>query len=1229
MLRNSISACLLLLVVSSACADESTADDKHVEFVRAKVLPLLESRCFECHRDRKEHKGGLFLGNRAGALKGGESGPAIVPGKPEESLLVEAIRYEGFEMPPRSRMPNAEVDILVQWVRDGAVWPKDLQSASTGGATEFPLQQRKESHWVWKPITRPAPPKVNDAKWARDTADTFILHQLNEHGLSPAADADRHTLIRRIYFDLTGLPPTVKQVGAFVNDPGNDDEAIARVVDQLLQSPHFGERWGRHWLDLMRYAETLGHEFDYPLRNAYRYRDYVIRAFNEDVPYDLFLKEHLAGDLLSNPRRHPVEKYNESVIGTGFWFLCEDKHSPVDVKGEEAAKIDNQLDVFSRTFLGLTVACARCHDHKFDAISTKDYYALSGYLQSSRRVTQWLDPGQQIGDRVNLLTKHRTAAQEKLASQPAAKELQRYTLAALEALHGTPKGNKPENKADVVFADFEQSSYVGWEVSGDAFGKAPAQGGFPRQQQVSGYNGKQLVNTYRDNDNLQGRLVSENFLVKHNSISFLIGGGNFAGKTCMNLVIDGKTVRTATGRNNEKLLPASWDVSEFKGRTARIEIVDEQQGGWGHVSVDQILFTSDSSLPGLRRDLTKVAAEFKCDPHVLSRWIGRLKDDSSTKGGSALLVPSLLARHGSNGDAILKDWGQLTQPPPGKDETTPFAELRTGLPEDWFVNGHAFEGMTPKSGTGLEWRGKDTVLNAGEGLSSATLSTELRGTLLSPTFELKHPEILVKVAGQATRMRLIIDGYQMYEFNGLLFGGAKQNIETNGEFRWLRFSGDMHRYQGHRMHIEFLDEGNGWFNVQEVRFANRRGANPAGEPVHDVNVSLAGDVRFDGSREQVVAKWAAQIAKDSALESSVAMSIGLSSEADAEDSLEAFRKAAQGIAAPTPVLAIMDGTGEDEFIFIRGSHRNPGPVAERTILTALQRPDTAPVASGSGRLDLANQLLDDSNPLVARVAVNRIWHHLFGRGIVESTDNFGVLGKQPTHPELLDHLATRFRTDGWSVKKMIRSLMLSRAYRMSSSKDPAAESTDPTNQHFHRANIRRLQGEAVRDGMLVVSGRLDRTQFGPSIPLRLTAFMQGRGRPRQNGPVDGNGRRSIYLAVNRNFLSPFMLAFDVPAPVTTIGKRTISNVPAQALIMLNNEFVRQQSQVWAERLLKESHANNEQLIAAAWLQLLSRPASADDLQPLLEFAGDEALNKETLTEICHVLLNSKEYLFLH
>ncbi len=1079
----------LLLLAESVSAAESQIESEQRVFVQTRVLPLLESRCFECHGGEQKPKGGLILANRVLVLKGGDSGPSIVPGKPEESLLIEAIRYEGPEMPPRSKMPDAEIQILVDWVRMGAPWPADLQSAASGdtSAAAFALEERRDAHWAWHPITNPPPPDVRNAEWPADPVDQFILARLEATDLEPSPDADRRTLIRRLYFDITGLAPTPDDVQMFVDDPADDRSATATVVDRLLDSSEFGERWARHWLDLVRYAETLGHEFDYPLHHAWQYRDYVIRAITADVPYDDFIREQVAGDLLPNPRRHPTEYYNESLIGTGFWFLHEAKHAPVDVEYEEAVRIDNQIDVLARTFMGLTVACARCHDHKFDAISTKDYYALFGVLQSSRRRTGWLDAGNRIHNTSERLSELRSRGativaglQRQDAKSGAAV---RYANAAIELFRGQPQS-----------------------------------GEFP---------------------------------------------------------------------------------------------------------------TAD--LAGVRRSVNAVAMEASCDPDLLTEWAEQLADAESQKLSSPFSLLARIAQSPLREDVsdVVQQWKkEVRWLGSATTQTELYADFSDGLPKGWFSTGPAFAGSKrPAVAVGNH---RHRIADAG--FSSVDLSNRYCGSLYSPTFEITHPEILIRISGEGARVRLVIDGYVMARFNGLLFSGVEHKVDTKGEFQWLRLGGDIHRYLGKHAYLEVMDEGDGWFVIDEVHFAMQRdGAAPA---IHVPTSSrqladaLQHDPQPDPVAKAVMYAWPVLFVRDMLPSSTYENWTTLET---------AWAEASKDAARPVPVLAITDGTGEDQHIFIRGNHHNPGRVAARSFLEAISGPKQTPIDVGSGRRELAQRLLADDNPFPARVAVNRIWHHLFGRGIVSSTDDFGVLGERPSHPDLLDHLATCFKHGGWSVKRLIRKLLLSRTYRMSSTNSTVAGERDSENVLLHRARVRRLQGEVIRDTMLQMAGRLELKQFGPSVPVALTAFMQGRGRPK-SGPLDGNGRRSIYISVNRNFLSPFMLAFDTPVPMTTRGRRTVSNVPAQALIMLNDEFAHQQAHRWAARLLARS-TDVKSTITLAWKEALGRIPSESELAAVsafahqqaeqhAEFFSDTTIGEKAMQDVCHAIMNTKEFIYI-
>jgi len=1119
-------------------------------FFREKVLPLLESRCFECHGPDSEKKGDLNLSSRAAALAGGESGAAIVPDKPDESLLIQAVRYEGFEMPPRSRMPDEEIEILSQWITDGAVWPEgDAPEPAAKPKAAFPLQERIAAHWAWKKIERPTVPEVKQSEWPATDIDRFLLAKMEAAEITPAPDADRRAILRRMYFDLIGLPPTIEQQNEFFNDPTETPVAMEKVIDKLLASPQYGERWGRHWLDLVRYAETLGHEFDFPLPHAWRYRDYVIRAINADVPYNDFVREHIAGDLIQEPRRNPELGFNESIIATGFWYLCEDKHAPVDVKGEEASRIDNQIDVFGKTFLGLTIACARCHDHKFDAITADDYYALSGFLQSSGRRVEWLDSHDETTKLIKQLDRDRAVAVKALNDG-----VQRLRVDIREDLLRKAMGESAGSDDEIVSE--ENVARIRQHLLE------------PKSKNLSNPLSLFATLMQKPAEKTDADVIKE-WLVTREKETTLAKTLSVKSPTASR---DNGSPVTSLFADMHKGLPDGWRAfgAAFHGtipRTSR-ETAGGFSGGGDIVGGSAMGFGGGGA------------------------WAG---DGGGMSGGD----------RGPRHDALVaeKHWSQ--------------ALLRE---MEWFNPG------SEPNGTGS--------------VTSAALSPKFRGQLHSPEFVLTHPEIQILAAGKDARVRLVIDGYVMNEFSELLFGGCRQPINTDGEFRWIRIAGDVQRYIGHRCHLEFLDEGDGWFAVREVRLMAQPGETPVPRPeIANTNSRLHPDPEH-GDRRFLIREWAKIVPDDNAW-SDVVVQLRLMPEPEKtalDTACAAWAKTAESPQPGDAVLVMADGTGEDEHIFIRGNHNNPGPTATRHMLTALDRSEPLKHPYGSGRMELADRVLADSNPFPARVAVNRVWQHLFGRGIVATSENFGVLGEAPTHPELLDLLADDFRKDGWSIKRLIKRLMLTRAYRLSSQRSELAEEKDPTNKLLHRFSVRRLEGEVIRDEILAISGRLDSTSYGPPVPTYLTSFMEGRGRPGESGPLDGNGRRSIYQSVRRNFLNPFMLAFDTPQPATAIARRSVSNVPAQSLILMNNEFVHQQANVWAKHLLSAGFSDDTAIVTNAYRTAFARSPSETELASLLEFAHADASNpadanktlqNETiLTSLCHVLLNQKELLFL-
>jgi cytochrome c553 len=1134
----SIGIALLGCLVQGAAARAAEPALEGVEFFEKKVRPVLAEHCFKCHAaDAKKIKGGLLLDSRAGLFKGGDSGAAVVPGQPEKSRLIEAIGYKNvdLQMPPKGKLPETVLADLAAWIKMGAPWPQpDGSQGDSTSKNTFDLNQRKREHWAWQPIRSPELPNVRDLGWPRGPVDRLLLAKLEEKGLRPAAPAERRTLLRRAYFDLIGLPPTPAEVEAFLADRSPD--AFEKVVDSLLASPHFGERWGRHWLDLVRYAETRGHEFDYPLPNAYQYRDYVIRAFNADLPYNQFVTEHVAGDLLEKPRLHPTEGFNESVLGTGFWFLGEEVHSPVDVRQDQADRFDNKIDVFGKAFLGLTVACARCHDHKFDAISAKDYYALYGLLESSSyRLTRFESMEHNRGiaaDLWKLRDRARPLVQRALAegARPALDHFADYLLAAREVMR-----------------------------------IKPASPGGPDRQRLE--------------EIAQARKLDAELLRQW--VAYVPA----AAKDANDLFHAWAKVAADAGTDDPKRLS---------------ELLRPLVESWRKRDAD-----ADAALNGVEVvvDYGKVRPE---------DWM----QDGVTFGPGPVR-PGDLRLGVDTARPILKVFDRAAAE---KDPTWDVLKLAPGVENE--------------AGSLGGW------VRAGR-------------TLCTPTFTVTDGKVFYLVKGNGVAYAAV-DGHVMIA--GPLHGHLTLPFQGGAGFRWV--SHDLSAYKGQRAHVEFTPMDNADFAVAlVVQAANAPGS--VERPNHLLMQALTRDDA--GSVEKIAEAYqrlftdlAERLAADhlsrSAEAADYARLMGwllqhteLLGEGVSKRVAEAARPflAEQGklVARIKPdsrlALAIMEGTGVDEHVFNRGSPKVPGERVPRRFLEALAGPDRLLTARGSGRLELARQMTDPAlDPFLPRVMVNRVWHHLFGRGLVGSVDNFGVLGEAPTHPELLDYLADRFVKDRWSVKRLIRTLMLSRAYHMSSHPGERADQADPQNLLLHRMRVRRLEGEAIRDAMLAVSGRLDRRAYGPPVPVYLTAFQDGRGRPK-SGPLDGDGRRSVYLAVRRNFLSSFLLAFDTPIPFSTMGRRTVSNVPAQALILMNDPFVHQQAEVWAKRVAEQGGSASER-INGMYQSAFGRPPSEAELRACLEFldrqgelAGGKPGEPAAWKDLAHMLFNAKEFIFVN
>ena len=1081
----------ILLVPTAACAAEGD------EFFESRVRPILVGHCYACHSEKV--KGGLRMDSRDALLKGGDTGPALVPGKPEKTRLIEAITYKNvdLQMPPKGKLPEKAIADLTTWVAMGAPWPGSAAVAKDE-KSEFNLAQRKARHWAWAPVQDPPIPHGR----CDEPIDRFIFAKLDAAKLKAAPRAEPLALLRRIHFDITGLPPTPDEQAIFLKAwQASPRKALEEVVDKLLASQQYGERWARHWLDLVRYGESRGHEFEPTIPNAYQYRDYVIRAINADVPYDRFVTEHVAGDLLPQPRLNAKDKFNESVLGTGFWHLGEEVHSPVDIRADEADRFDNRIDVFSKTFLALTVSCARCHDHKFDAISTKDYYALYGFLRSSHYRQVRFDTIEHNREVMRQMDEERAQA-KKAIGDAVEKTVKMSGLPDIfkEACESIARGKVSEKEAVRVWVTH-------------------------------------LEKAAKDETDPMHLLA------------ICAGKGEAERKKLLTGFADS----------------ASRKRDEYRQALAKLEVI-----------VDYSRF-------------------------VDAAW---LADDASYGNRPAALGELRFGVDPSSPEMQLHELGAATIDP-------------------------IWKGLKASPGTQTDHGALGANIRAGR-------------TLHTPGFTIKSNQVHYLVRGNG-KAYVSVDAHTVIA--GPLHGKLIQNFNTAGKWKWI--SQSLTTYQGHQAHVEFSPNDEGEFAVAIVA----QGESPP--PYATLpNPLLIIEARNEDAHHLSNLQSNLHSLLFEALEcpnSEVAKKEGYPQIYNwmlRNPGLFGVRSWDKVIEAAVPFYkqqtdltarirkesrlapAMIDGSGYDERVFIRGSHKALGDVVPRRFLEALAGSEGIKSA-GSGRLELAKQMVDPKlNPFVARVMANRVWHHLFGRGLVPSTDNFGELGEKPTHPELLDHLATRFVREGWSTKKLIREIILSDTYQMSSQASPEAAEKDPDNRLLSHARLRRLEGEAIRDSMLAASGRLNPTMYGPSVPVHLTPFLDGRGRP-ASGPIDSDGRRSLYIAVRRNFLSPMMLAFDTPSPFSTVGKRTVSNVPAQALILMNDPFVHQMADTWGKALAASTGTVDDR-VTRMYQQAFTRAPREGELQSCREFLKTQAdpSKPAAWAALAHVLFNVKEFIYV-
>jgi hypothetical protein len=965
------------------------------------IVPILSRRCLECHNPT-DLKGDLDLVHRAGAMKEGESGAALVPGDVKASLLWK--RVADGEMPPEEALPEAEKRELHDWIAAGAPWgndPIDRFRVTTDRRAGY-------DWWSLQPLKNVEPPQVGDPSWPVGMVDRFVLARLESSGLRPSPMASKRVLIRRVYFDLIGLPPTPAEVDAFVNDA--DPQAYEKLVDRLLESPRHGERWARHWLDVARFAESNGFEYDEPRRNAWPYRDWVISAFSNDMPYDQFCRWQIAGDVM-NPEDP------QAVTATGFLVAGAYDQAGQNQQSEAMRavvrndELEDIVGTVGQTFLGLTVHCARCHDHKFDPIRQTDYYrlvsAMSGIRQGERDSTP---PSARMEHEKRRLIAEKEC--QRLAEEIAAIDAPlRQQLRSVGEKNNLPPGPEPISVWE--FDDLRDSK-----------------GGLP--------------------------------ITLHGSATIREGA----------LLVDGKEAYAAT-------MPIEAPIRE----------------------------------------------------KTLQVWVQL--HDLNQRGGAGISLQSL---NGVSFDSVV------------------FGEQNAG---QWMAGSEGFQRTQSFNGP-IETEARSRPVRIAITYApDGTVTAYRDGKPYGRSYRAQGP--IAFAAGEA---QLVF---------GLRHSPASGNRLLRGSIR----------------RAELYDRA---LTAKEVE--------------------AAGD---EVTEKQIIAHLDSATAKRRA-------------------ELVQRRAEMRPQLQPVPQLlthACLPRQPEITRVLLRGDTRQPrdivGPggiecVMEKTSEFGL--PPDAPESERRRRL--AEWITHPDNPLFARVIVNRVWHHHFGIGLVDTPNDLGFNGGRPSHPQLLDWLALRLQQDGYRLKSLHRLIVNSAAYRQASLSRPESLKIDQDNRLLWRRSPQRLEAEALRDAMLCVAGKLNHAGGGPGFRDYKEVNRSGTW---SYLTADFAGpefeRRSIYRTLVRGGRGGLLDAFDCPDPSTTTPKRTVTTTPLQALALFNNSLVLRMSEAFAERLQREAGDDPADQVSLATQLAYGRAAESAEKELMVDI-----VKRHGPATLARVLFNSNEFLYV-
>lgn len=1084
----------MAIVLAAACVLIPWPVRGNDEFFETKIRPLLVEHCYECHSAAApELQGGLRLDSRPGWQRGGDSGqPAIIPGNPDESPLIQAVRHVTVDqaMPPnQSKLPAAVIDDFVEWVAMGAPDPRAEEAGTVRPPTSWEsLYRERLDWWSLKPVQKPAVPEFSPrthgpansiaTNWCRNPIDRFVLDRLSRSGLSPAVEADRLTLARRLSFALTGLPPDPNLLNEFLAD--ERPSAYDEFVESLLDSPHYGEHWARHWMDVVHYADTHGYEWDVPAKNAWMYRDYLIRAFNSDLPFTRFVEEQIAGDLIE-PRVDPVTGINESLVATMALRLGERRHGDnADAEGISQEAISNVIDTVGKAFLGTTLACSQCHDHKLDAIAQADYYSLAGTFMSTRwgvRCVDTRDP--------NLATLDKLREIKQRIRTALSQSWQDATTSLSEKIEKLPVPEKPLESFPESIADFWARGNV-TPISVEEFTQEAG-----RRQAENSANLTLVVDFSADESNSTWRWQ---------------GSGMRHGRT----------------DNGEVIVAPDGD---------HVVMQLVPQGRWSHRWSQRLAGAIQSPL--LETD----------PPRTYSLGISAGRHAAYTFN----LDNAYFSERLSFLDKPMYSWLTLTA-------------------------------------------GDFSTLEGGRDKRSRRVYLELVTKSLNNYFPPRHN-----------------------------FGGAN---------------------------AEVIADERSWFGVTRI-YSHPADKNPQDElgrfaPVFERSGTWSTRIAF--AIERAVDRWShEQCTEQDVVLLNDALKCGLlpndaANESSLKNLVAEYRSVEAKLVPDRTVGALADwNEGQDELLAIRGSYTDLGEPIPRGRVGMLEREEHHDLGRTSGRWELAQKIVSPGNPLTARVYVNRIWAYLFGEGIVRTPDDFGHLGELPSHPELLDYLASQLQEQRISTKQLVRLLVTSATWRQSSKTSSQAHTLDPENRLLHHMPMRRLEAESIRDAILVVACGWNPDLYGQPIdPYRSSEDPVKR---LFRGPIDGLGRRSVYLKMTLMEPPRFLALFNQPIPKVTTGRRDVSNVPSQSLALLNDPFVSMMAEHWAQKQLADGAESPQTRAESMFVAAFGRHPTDKEIDRMVKLAEncakmhpDAATNllsdRLTWRDVAHTLFNMQEFIYV-